>query len=181
MKEAPYHWIKKIENSLQEAQVIPLWGHPPCFPWKKCAKRLEKDLGLPSLSLEYQDTQWRNFSELTKGMGRTPIHITFELAPLEGIMHWVFSSEDISKLVTATLSKEPLLKGFSNKELEEGYFSLLSVQTMQVLEKIQAYPHLSCRLAPQAPLPKEGALCVDVKIESDAMPLWGKVICPSQC
>lgn len=179
MTAAPYHWVKKIEGTLQEAQVIPVWGHSPSFPWKKCSQLLQTQLELPELSLTDAGTHWRESHELLEGMGRSPLTLSFELAPLSGLLHWVISTEDVSKLVGLTLSQETLLKGFSDKGLEEGYFSLLALQAMEAIDQMKVYPRLSLKLAPKTPLPKEGALCIDVRIELKSYTFLGRLICPS--
>jgi flagellar motor switch protein FliN len=178
MTAAPYHWVKKIEHSLAEAEKIPLWGNLPVFPWELCAQQLQTRLSIPALTLRHQNTEWRSASELLEGMGKSPMHITCELAPLSGHIHWIFSQEDVGTLISHSLAQEALSKGFSDKGLEEGYFSFLSIQAMQAIDTTGAFPNLSLKLAPKGHLPKEGALCIDINIEMHGKSLWGRLVCP---
>jgi flagellar motor switch protein FliN len=176
-QEAPYHWIKKVEEGLTEAKIIPLWGSAPPFPWEECANRLSQVLSA-SLSLSPQETQWRSHEDLLVGLGENPIHFTVELTPLSSVVHWIFPSSDIEKLVIATLSEEPNLKSFSDPDLLEGFYTFLAAKAMYAVESLKTFGDLSLKFVEKQPLPEEGALCLDVAIKLKEETIWGRLISP---
>jgi flagellar motor switch protein FliN len=176
--EAPYHWVKKVEEGLAEAKIIPLWGAAPPFEWEECADRLSQVLMISPLTLSPQETEWREAGELLTGLGEHPIHLSFELTPLAELVHWVLPAKDVEKLIEATLTQEPHLKSFSDRFLQEGFYAFLAMKAMYAVDSLKSFGNLSLKLLEMRPLPKEGALCLDIAVGIKEETIWGRLITP---
>lgn len=177
MTTAPYHWIKQIEETLEETKKIPLWGRVPPFPWKTCVEKLGEILSLSGLNITLKETKWRSVQELLENMGREPLYLTLEMTSLSGTFNWIMSFEDVSKFIAASLSWDPFYKSFSDKTLFEGYFTFLAIEAMQAIDSLQAFSPLSLRLSTKNALPQEGGLCRDFLIEMKGESLLGRLVC----
>jgi flagellar motor switch protein FliN len=174
----PYEWIKKVEGALTESREIPLFGKLPPFPWKECERLIEKNLGLSNLSIEPGETTWRPFDELLQGLGTRPLLISLELSPLQGVFHWILSSEDVSKLVPSLLVVEPSAKSVASAEFQEGFYNFSMLEVIQIISLLAPYEGLSLKMASESPLPEEGALSTDISIKVRGFSLWGRLVTP---
>jgi flagellar motor switch protein FliN/FliY len=175
--DAPWHWLRKVEDAVLATKEIPLWGSSPSFPWGKFEERLSEVLAFPCRAAPHQ-TEWKAHADLKAGMGDHPVIFPLDLEPLTGVVYWMMSREDITKLTSTALSSQSGFKGFSDLRLQEGFYRFLFLEALNVVDQLGIYGGLSPRLREQAPLPQEGALCVDVKLMAGKHVLWGRLICP---
>ena len=177
MNDAPWHWIRKVEDAVLITKEIPLWGSSPSFPWKKFEERLSEVLAFPCKAAPHQ-TEWKAQADLKGGMGDHPVILPLELEPLTGVVYWMMSREDITKLTRAALSSQSGFKGFSDLRLQEGFYRYLFLEALNVVDQLGIYGGLSPHLHENLPLPQTGALCIDVKLMAGKHTLWGRLICP---
>lgn len=176
MSKPPYHWIKQIHKAVALTQEIPLYGHPPPFPWDKYVATLAEAWQIPELSISVEETRWRESATLLEGFGKNPTLFTFALTPLEGRALLAVSSEDVAKLCKAGVSRSPNAKGFSDKRLEQGFYAYLLLEALQLTRELKAFGDLSPTLE-EGELPQdEGGLCIDLKIQVDKHSLWARLI-----
>lgn len=170
-------WIKKIEYGLEDILEVPLWGKTPPFPWEELSRRLSEALEIEELSISHHRTEWLPSGELLSGMGDNPLHLSLELTPISGTIHWIMPFEDASRLIAATLSSTQKLKGFSDPELKEGFYHYLALESLTVIDELNSFKDLSLNLSETSPLPEEGALCIDVSITIKDQSFWGRAVC----
>ncbi|MES2345623.1 MAG: type III secretion system cytoplasmic ring protein SctQ [Chlamydiota bacterium] len=175
-KEAPYYWVEQIERAARLTQEVPLWGTPPAFPWEECKKALSKSWNLPDLSFTPYKTLWRTHDQLLEGLGNHPEITAFELSPLKGAALLAISSEDVSRLTRAALVPHGETKGFSDKQLQDGFYKYLLLEGLYSIEQLKPFEDLSVTLAGNHPLPESGALCIDIQGEVQGKPIWARIL-----
>lgn len=178
MTSAPYSWLKSVEDALEEIKEIPLWGSPPPFPWQDLSDYLSQLLQEKDVKITSHRTEFRSSDELLSGMGSRPQLSVIELTPLSGAVYWALPSEEIAKLIHACFP-EPKQKGFSDLRLQEGFYRYFLLEVIHALNVMQAIDDLPIKMVESVPLPKEGALCIDISIAIDKDTIWGRIICPS--
>ncbi len=171
----PLDWIQAIEKTI--AQQLPLFGHPPAFPWEKWNLELSKALDTPC-TIDPQTSSWRPQENILSGLGDQPLLIALSLAPLKGQIYLALSAQDLDLLTKATLSVEPLPKGFAQRKLQEEFFNLLALKAIECFNTLRPLNDLSAHLESQEPLAIDGALCIELRIQLTTQTLWGRLIIP---
>jgi len=180
MTTAPYPWLKTVEAFLLETQQIPLWGNLAPFPWESCSKVLQEALQVKHLDISSSTTEWLSSEELGKGLGEDLFVLSIELSPLKETVYWIMPKEDISKLTSYVLSQDSVTKGFFDPRLKEGFYRFLALHAASAIDELNVWKEFSVKVGAPSALPKEGALCTDVRIAcSSHTHLWGRVACPS--
>lgn len=174
MIEAPYHWLQRIEHGLKESRQIPLFGHPPAFPWETFNETLVDLLELNSLKISPSKMEWS--TDPLEGFGEDLVILSVELAPVHGTAFWVIGREDLAKLTSIALSSKMAQKGFSDKSYQEGFYRYLALKACIALDGLQAFGDLSPKIGAAAQLPKEG-FCADISLSFDKQKIWGRLIC----
>ncbi len=173
-------WVKQIEEAVDEAKLIPLWGEPPAFPWEEFADHLSKTLNLPDLRIELEKSAWKKPEEYLAGLGEEPHLFTFELLPLAEPVFFAISSEDARKLMARCLSEGRGVKGFSHPDFQEGFLHYLWLQALDLCDQLKCFSDLSPKLGKKHPLPKkEGGFCLDLALILGRETLRGRILCPS--
>jgi flagellar motor switch protein FliN len=171
-------WLRKIEEAVEEANLIPLWGSFPSFPWDPFSLELSKILEIEGLEIKHQSTEWKKPAEFLEGAGADPLIIPIELAPVAGTAFWVMGREDISRVITYALSPQRKTKGISDPEYQEGFYRYLCLESLQILDRLKAFQDLSLKIKDAAPLPDQEAFCIDVSLKINQHSAWGRIICP---
>lgn len=179
MSEAPYHWIKQVEEAVQLTQNIPLWGSPPPFPWEEFSKKLGDTWRIPKFAIKEHRTKWRAKEELLEGIGSHPQISSFSLMPLKGSAHLVMSGDDVGRLAKAALSEQGTMKAFTDKRLQEGFYNFLILEGLNLVNELHSFGDLSASLASGGELPG-GALCIDIQAEAQGQPFWARVVCSDE-
>ncbi|HSW86642.1 MAG TPA: type III secretion system cytoplasmic ring protein SctQ [Rhabdochlamydiaceae bacterium] len=178
MTAASIPWIKKIEEAVEEAKLIPLWGGAPPFPWDAFSSELAKRLEIEKLEIQPQNTDWKKSAELLEGAGSNPIIIPIELAPIPGTVFWIVGQEDVSRMVSHALTSERKSKGFADREYQEGFYRYICLESLSILDQLKAFQDLSVKMKSRSSLPDQDGLCVDVSIKMNQHSAWGRMVCP---
>lgn len=155
----PLSWLKQIHDELSLTQQIPLWGSPPPFPWESFVFALQKDLQITDLQVALQKQELLLPEEFLKSFGENPVVKDFELAPLEGTIHWILSSESIEGISSLLLGSKEGVKEFTDSSLQEGFYEYLILCASQTFEKSSFYPDLHIQWLDPKPLCKTAAIC----------------------
>lgn len=158
-------WIKRVEEAVDAAKIIPLWGTPPAFPWEEFTERLSAHLELPKLRLEIEQTAWKKGDELLRGLGRELQLFTLELAPLAEVAFLAISAEDRAKLMLRALSTSKDEKGFSHPDFQKGFLLYLLLEMAKIMDDVKGFGDLSIRVGQTETLPQENeALCYEIAL-----------------
>lgn len=173
---APPFWIQRVAHTLEEEKAIPFWGESPPFPWEACQEAMAQMVHVPEMRMAPAPVVFRTHDELLGDLGGECTLITLQLAPLAEPFHWAMRRGDVRKLTSWALTKEG--PAFSTPAFQEGFYRFLALQILEELDRLAAFKGLSPHLAQRVALPKEGAFCLDVEIETEDTTLVGRAICP---
>jgi len=171
-------WINRVEEALAKAQILPMMEASFPFPWDEAAAQIGKALSLKELAINARPSEWKMEEGILAGMGNEPVTVSFEVAPIDGLLQWIMSSEDVAALSAACLSSHQKIEGFSDRRIQEGFYQFLLLEVLHALDEIKAFPGVSLRMLPQGAIPKEGAVCVDVAITLPHKTVYGRLACP---
>lgn len=172
-------WIKKIEEAIEEARLIPLWGEPPAFPWEAFSEKLSAALQLDA-RVECEKSAWKEPEEYLTGLGEEPYTLTLSLSPLPEPLFFAISSQDAKKLAVRCLGNGRGAKGFSHPDFQEGFLHYLWLQMLDLIDELRCFSDLSPKLEEKKPLPEaEGGFCHDLALVIDEQKVRGRLICPS--
>jgi flagellar motor switch protein FliN/FliY len=170
MTDRPFHWLKQIEQELDLAKRIPLWGHPPDFPWDLFSKELETYLQIEPLEIFASKKEFLEPSDLLSCFGETPFIRTLELSPLNGTATLIISQESVRRITESVLFSNSEGKGFSDPSFQEGFYQYLLLRTSECFEKLQPYPGLHIQwLERTKDLDKQSFACdLQIKIKEES-------------
>ncbi|MBI2742967.1 MAG: type III secretion system cytoplasmic ring protein SctQ [Chlamydiales bacterium] len=174
-------WIKRIEEAIEEAKLIPLWGAPPVFPWKEFTRALSETLSLPELRVRVVKSEWKKTEGFLVGLGENPHISSIELSPISEVAFIAISSEDLDKFTSACLTKTQDSRSFSHPDFQEGFFHFLLLEGLNVADQLKCFSDLSAKLGKPSSLHKElGGFCYDIRLElTDEISASIRLICPS--
>ncbi len=173
-------WIKKIEEAIEGANLIPLWGSPPAFPWKEFSSALSEALDLTDLKIKIEKTEWKKAENFLVGLGQKPHLSSLELAPLSETAFIGISSEDLEKLTAACLTKAQDQRGFSHPDFQDGFFHFLLLEALNASDQLKCFSDLTAKLGKPASLHnEEGGYCYDIRINLNDQLVRMRLICPS--
>ncbi len=150
----PLSWLKQLHDELSLTQQVPLWGSPPLFPWESFAEALQNSLEISDFQITVLKQELLPAEEFLQSFGKKPVLKTCELAPLEGTLHWILSSESIEEISRLLLSSEEGGKEFTDPSLQEGFYEYLMLCASQSIEELSCYPDLHIQWLETKPLPK---------------------------
>lgn len=179
MNAAPLFWLKEIQNTLIDAKTIPLSGYSPHFPWDEFSQKMALLLQAQDCKIFPRKTTFMKGSEITSGLGASPVCIAFDLTPLNTHCYWIMGKEDIANLTTLALTSSPVSKGLSSSKFQEGFYYYLAVQAVLAIDELKPFQDLALKIAKFDSLPQEEALCIDVEIVHPKQTFWGRVVCPA--
>lgn len=180
MTETAYSWIRKVEDALEEAKIIPMWGGTPSFPWKEFSQQLAKLFQVKNFKISPKGSEWLANNKLLSGLGDNPSVMGIVLTPLLGNAYLALPEDDVSKLSGYLLTKDHSFKGFSDKSLKDGYFHFLILRAMQSFDSIHPFGELSPKLTEPSSFPETGAFCIDLSISLNSLKLWARLICTKE-
>jgi len=158
----PYSWIKKASPALLQDDEIPLYGHPPAFPWEQFSAFLEKRFEQQSFKIELQSVQWRAAEELFAGLGENRIPVYFSLSPLEGSVCWVFPEDDLDLLMNLLLTQTLGSVTDLDRDFRDGFYRCLIIESMHALSQVPFDKSLSPQIVQKEELPAQDSLCLDI-------------------
>ncbi len=172
--------LKKIESALKELEMIPLWGTAPHFPWKIFSDELSRSLELKDLEISHHRTEWLSREDLTAGMGDHPVTHSFTLSPIHGNFFWISPQKSRDTLIQFLLTKDEKTKGFSEGSLQEGFYQFILLNILSIFNSKGFYGDLVASLSEENELPAQGAMAIDIAIKRGGVPLWGRILVPSE-
>jgi len=170
--------LQNLENAIDDLSAVPLWGSPPSFPLDDFANALCETFEQDVLHLKLDKTDWS--PRPLEGMGETPFMRPFVLSPLPGEFFFVMAENGLQKLAIQLLSKEEGGKGFSEDPLLRGFIDVALLNVCQAFNQLNPFGNLSACFAEEAPLPEDGALCMDLSIEINSKTFKGRIIAPRE-
>ncbi len=167
MNTHPLSWLKQIQEELSFSHKIPLWGAPPTFPWEHFSRELETSLDIPGITAEVHKSALLSPDEFLLNLGKKPVIKTLELSPLSGTVHFIIAHESLEKVSSLALSPQesPVSKGFSDPQLQEGFFEYLLLAASDSLSRIGSYPDLQIHWLETKPLPHSSSLSCDLSLK----------------
>lgn len=175
---APLAWVRRIASELPELNTIPLFGNSPPFNWHHFSSVLSSRFGLPKVSIQPRDQEWREGSELKKGLG-SHIHILpISIAPI-GTVFWIMSQEDVVKLVTWMMKPTAKSRSSLSEILQEGFYRFLALEALDAAQGMEPLRELTLQLSEEEHS-LEKAFCIDVEIDLDQKSCWGRLAIPPE-
>jgi flagellar motor switch protein FliN/FliY len=175
--EAPLYWVEKVTAAVDALKEVPLWGHPPIFPFKAAQDAIEGLLGGP-VKLTTGKAEPRDITNLADGLGQVPYSLALELTPLSTPFYLLVGQEDVLKLASLTLSTEKGVKGFTTPAFQEGFWRFLILQAVQAIDALRAFGDLSLKMGTPRLLPHEDAITYDVSLKIEQHTLWVRIALP---
>lgn len=175
MTAAPLEWKQLVTEVLQEAQIIPLWGNPPPFPWENFSEALGETWNLSGLQIKCGKITWNKKEEALHGLGVKPHVVPLESSQLQGQVYWAISKEDML-LLTQSVLQPSSLKEPIEESLARGYYQFLLLQALRSFHAIEGYPGLHVKIAEDHPLPTGTYLTCDIALKWDKGSLNGKLL-----
>lgn len=179
MSAIPMSWIHRIHQTLQEMKEIPLWGNMPAIPWDRCVQEIAPLLQTPELSLVVGDTQLLREEQIALGLGSSPIVTAIQLTPLVGQCFWIMAQEDVSLLISLSLTEDQNQKAGISTSFQEGFYRFLLLEIIKTIDSVQPFHDLSVKMGSLiTAFPKENCVCIDIGIHHPKKVLWGRIACP---
>lgn len=175
MTAAPLEWKQLVTEVLQEAQIIPLWGNPPPFPWENFSEALGKTWNLPGLQIKCAKISWSKKEEALQGLGVNPLVVPLESSQLEGRAYWAISKEDML-LITQSVLQTSSLKETVEESLARGFYQFLLLQALHTFHETEGIPGLHVKIAEEHPLPSGTYLTCDIALNWSKGSLNGKLL-----
>jgi flagellar motor switch protein FliN/FliY len=173
-----YAWIKHVEHAIEELEEVPLWGSPPPFPWEQLSELLKELTETSHVAASAGATEWRSHHDLSLGMGKKPLHLTFEAPSLAGHVHWIMPAEDAVHLLSSESLDINQVKQFADPRWQEGFVSYVALEVLRLLTEQGAFGDLNFSLASSVPLPEEGGFSTSVQIEIGGKAISGRLVAP---
>ncbi|MCP5492505.1 MAG: type III secretion system cytoplasmic ring protein SctQ [Chlamydiales bacterium] len=173
-KSNSFHFIEVLRDTLREEKLIPMWGHPPAFPWDAVSKSCTQIFGQDA-QIKTGASQWMESDKLLSGLGADPRIISLELSPLTEPVFIACPRTDIAKLIAA-LTKESG-PGLDDPEISTAYFEYMLVKLLSEIADIKPLEDLTPQLADHAFKPTRSYTC-DFSLVLGAKTHWMRLICP---
>lgn len=163
-KLSPSSWLPLISQALLEADEIPLVTIPASLSKENLEKTLQPLLQTKELEIEFSDFRWQEGEHLLSGIGKNPKALNIAVTPLEGLIYFVASEEDLQRLVNIALNYE----GASiPNEIEEAFYDFFVAKVIHDFESLGVFKDLSLRILKERNHPKELALCSNVTLHTE--------------
>lgn len=170
LTSTPYDWLRQIPKELKSIDEVPLWGHPPPFPWEKLKVSLSKALQIKFFDIKPTSFSWREAEKSLEGLGENPLETPFALTPLKGLGYWLISKSALENLARTFFKKEDLSS--IDESLIQGFQRFLSLEASQAFQTCEFDKALSLQLLSPRELPTAPSFCIDLEcqIEEHAFP-----------
>ncbi|GAB4233773.1 MAG: hypothetical protein Tsb0021_12890 [Chlamydiales bacterium] len=173
----PYEWVEQIDPSLLKHDATPLFGNAPPFPWKDLADSLSHTFEVDDLTIHSELTKWRTPATFSKDLGDHIQPLCFSIPEFEGDLTWLMAEEDIQSLMTALLSQQSTALALEiDKDFRETFYQFVAVETLNAVSQLDYPATLTPHLLDKKEVPKENALCVDIRISLKERSFWGRLL-----
>lgn len=129
------------------------------------ATELGRSLEIKNLTIEAGTWQWRQREELFAGLAKEIRGLPLAISPLPGAVWWVMAEQDLKKLMSMLLAKQPAPADDDiDNDFVKAFYRFLAVEALNAFENTVADKKLSPTLAAEEGLPDAHCLCLDVAI-----------------
>lgn len=175
---APLAWIRRIAAELPELNTIPLFGNSPPFNWSHFSSLISSRFGIPQITIRAKDQQWREGSELKKGLGSNLHILPVNVAPL-GTVYWMMPPEDEVKLASWMMKPTSKIRAPLSEILQEGFCRFFVLEALDAMQGIDPFHDLTFQLSEEEG-PSDRAFCIDIELHLDQKSCWGRLVIPSE-
>lgn len=176
---APLPWVRRIADIVPELNTIPLFGNAPAFDWSHFSSLIGKNFGVSGISIHAKEQDWKEHSEIRKGLGGDLLAIPILVTPL-GLAVWAMSYDDVAKLASWVMKPQAKTRTLSSEILQEGFYRYLLLQALSAVQEMAPFKNLSLHISEEE-VPLETAFCVDVEIRLDhKRSCWGRLVIPKE-
>ena len=168
-------WIKTFEFALDAQKLIPMWGHPPPFPWKSFGEVISSWLG-DDVTLKPGPADWREETAVLSGLGDDPTVISLELTPLQKPLFLAMPKVDLSKVLSMLLKDAG--PGLNDPAIQGAFFQFALLELLSKCGPVRPAGDLTPKLA-EHHFKLCKAYTVDVAMECAGQTLWVRLICPA--
>lgn len=176
---APLAWVRRIASELPELQTIPLFGNSPPFDWARFSSALSSRFGLPKIAIRPRDQNFREKSEISKGLGEALRVLPIALAPL-GTIYWMISEEDLLKITTWMMKPIGKTQPSLSEIFQEGFYRFIVMEALDCIQEMEPFTDLTLQLSSEEPPSFKKAFCIDVEIDLDQKSCWGRLVIESE-
>ncbi|MBS0614990.1 MAG: FliM/FliN family flagellar motor switch protein [Verrucomicrobia bacterium] len=161
-------WHEKITSALKESMQLPAWEEGFSFPWDTVSSALSEALHIPDLKISARPT------DTLGSMGMKPVVFGIELAPIAGSIQWILSLDDISELISFSLSSQRQEK-LIDPRLEIGFYQYVLLEAIDAIEQLRIFPDVQMRLFLEEEQIQDSALIFDVALALPSKTIYGKL------
>lgn len=169
-----FHFVEILRDTMREGKLIPMWGHPPAFPWSAVSESCTRIFD-QNVKIKTGASQWVETDKLLSGLGSDPRIISLELSPLNEPVFIACPKADIAKLI-ATLTKESG-PGLNEPDISTAYFEYMLVKLLSEIADTKPLDDLTPQLADHPFKPTRSYTC-DFALTLDTTTHWMRLICP---
>lgn len=163
-KQAPYHWIEKIDEATFREDESPLIAGYYPIDLKSIEEQLASFFSIDDLKITIGEKKWRE--DIQEGLSKDISITSVTLSPLSSHLSLLIDEIDKKKLTSFSLGD---LKSEiqSNKALENSYFLFSLLETISFMEKQGFFPGLSPKITGEK-ASLEKAYCIDLNIQKNS-------------
>lgn len=176
MEKAPFSWIRKIAAEFSGLDAVPLFGNTAPFDWSHLASLLSSCFQ-GEVTLRPSHQEWKNPSEIKKGLGSNPFLSAVSVMPLGLPLFWAMPRADMDKFTSGMLYEKG--KGKTSEIIREGFYQYLLLEALDSLQQIEPLQKLTFQLEEEASFPDEACFCVDLEVQMDDKTCWGTLLIPA--
>ena len=174
MTESSLTYMKKVLSITLEEKDSSLFGSMPQFPWDSFSEKLASILNVTYVKISPGNIGFKSKENILKGLGTSPLSVSFELSPLEDHFTLLIPSEDFGSLSQNLISDPPHTQGITNPYLQKGFLKYLSLFAIEAITQLEFIPKLTPKVIDQNYVNVD-AYCVDIAIEVGSQTIWGRM------
>ncbi len=172
----PYDWLKSIEPELIELQDLSTTGGPEGFAWDQLSARLAERFEIDDFQVSPAMAQWRDASEVQKGLGKRLWALGFAVASLPGNAALLITEKDVSILMSSLLTKEAAAPAKLDPDFLKGFFHYLGVEMVNILGGLGLEGKNALTFLPDESPPEGPGMCLDVDITLCGLTVRGRLV-----
>ena len=173
--ELPMNWLRQFNEALTEQKKIPLWGNPPNFPWESFSEKIKTVLEIPDFRIYPTLCESLPSEKPLSLFGSNPQSVSFQLAPIQGNLTWIISSESLAKITALLLSKEET-KGLSDPRFQEGFYRFILLQVCKQIDELKVYSDLQIEIDFDKKIADESPFYIDLSMQIFEKTFLGRLV-----
>ena len=169
-------FLKTLSSSIEQTLEIPMWGKTPNFPWNAFCEAIKDGIGVDSLVIETQSSDWKEPHQLNLGFEEDALSFSFCLSPLSATFHLLISKQDLDAVIKILVTEEEK-RSFSDQVFQKGFSKYILLHILSSFDQISPYEGLKLRLT-EKDLQKESSYVVDLSIKIGEKEILPRMIFP---